>query len=260
MIQQHTRFIPSEAIYAVTHWQFAAIDTVCDLPANLPQPVAEVEKVEAVEVIATESAIATLTESEYLAQLESARQTAEAQGHARGLAEGLEQGFQQGQTEANQEWQQRMDDYVQGEGRVIAQRLGALAQTLERSLSELQQTAAKQVLQLACDIARQVVRQEIHNKPHAVLPVVREALDMLATEHQPATVFLNPQDWAVLETALRSECGAMCIQWQPDANIATGDCRIECAAAVMDGSIERRWQRAIAALGLTSVWRDDDGG
>lgn len=82
-----------------------------------------------------------------------------------------------------------MDDYVGGAGQEVAHQLAHLLQTMDESLNELQQRMARELLQLACDIARQVVRRELINQPQALLPVVREALDMLVNEGRVATAF-----------------------------------------------------------------------
>ncbi|WP_368665273.1 FliH/SctL family protein, partial [Azospirillum brasilense] len=78
---------------------------------------------------------------------------------------------------------------------------------------------------MACDIARQVVRQELSSGPQALLPVVREALGMLVAEGRPATVRIHPSDWSFLEQPLTTEYAGAKIQWVPDASVAEGDCR-----------------------------------
>ena len=126
---------------------------------------------------------------------------------------------------------------------------------------ELQQRMARELLQLACDIARQVVRRELTNQPQALLPVVREALDMLVNEGRVATVRLHPHDLSAVENHLRGTYAQGRVQWQADPAVAPGDCLVESAGTVIDGSMEKRWRRAVAALGLVSSWQegDDDG-
>ena len=241
----YTRFIPSEEIVAdsVTQWRFSAVDGSDLLP--LPEPAAEAD-------VPVEAAEPVVAEAQHQALLQQAHEDALAQGHA--------EGEEQGRSEAVREWQQRMDDYVAGEGRSVAQRMDQLVATLDTGLSELQQKMAQEVLQLACDIARQVVRQELSSNPQALLPVVREALDMLVAEGRPAVVRLNPQDMEVLEAPLREEFGQGKVQWQADAAIASGDCRIESGGSVIDGSLDKRWRRAVAALGLVSAWQESGDG
>ncbi|WP_406624245.1 FliH/SctL family protein [Acidovorax sp. SDU_ACID1] len=238
--RHYTRFIPSEEIGDVTRWQFGSVDGSEVLHAAIAEPDAGPSEVP--------PAPPGVDEAEHQSLVQQARE----EGYARGLAEGQEQ--------AHLQWQQRMDDYVSGQGRETAERLAGLAQAVEASLAGLQQGLAQEVLQLACDIARQVVRQEITGNPRAMLPVVREALDMLVSEGRPATVRLNPADWAALEQPLRGEFGAARIQWLPDATVQPGDCSVESGGAVVDGSLDKRWRRAIAALGLASAWAESGHG
>ena len=106
-----------------------------------------------------------------------------------------------------------------------------------------------------------MVRRELTNQPQALLPVVREALDMLVNEGRVATVRLHPHDLSAVENHLRGTYAQGRVQWQADPAVAPGDCLVESAGTVIDGSMEKRWRRAVAALGLVSSWQegDDDG-
>ena len=243
----YSRFIPSEEIGAdaVTQWRFAPVDGSGLLPLPLPVEVADDV------VVADEPApppAPVVDEAEHLAALQRTSEQAQAQGHAEGQA--------QGRAEATREWQQRMDDYAAGPGRDTAQRMAALVGALDTSLTDLQQRMAQELLQLACDIARQVVRHELTANPQALLPVVREALDMLVTEGRPATVRLNPQDLDYLQAPLQKEFAANKLQCQADPEVAPGGCMVESGGTVIDGSLDKRWRRAVAALGLVSAWQE----
>ena len=229
--RHYTRFIPGEEIAEAVQWQFGDVGgEVALLPGTSAVDEAPAEP---------DAMPPALQE-----QLQQVRDAA--------LAEGL----RQGRAQAAQEWQQRLDDYVAGQGRQAAGQLAGAVQALEESFSGLQQKMADELLQLACDIARQVVRQELQSSPRALLPVVREALATFVQESRPATVRLNPADWKLLESALREEFGGARVQWQPDPAVASGGCMVEGAGAVVDGSLDTRWRRAIAALGLVSAWRE----
>jgi len=185
---------------------------------------------------------------------------------AQAWARGAQEGQQQAQEQLQQQWQQRMDAYVSAADQEAAQRLQtaqALLRRVEESMQQLQQDAAREVLHLACDVARQVVRQELRSQPQALLPVVREALDMLAQDQRPARVRLHPDDLAALQAvwpAAQDDAGAAQpqrpIHWQADARLARGDVCVECAGTHIDARVEKRWQRATAALGLVSAWHD----
>ena len=255
-VRSHSRFIPQEEIddKSVVQWRFGAVDAPRSLsigaPATLQSfstslaPAAEV-----VEAAPEEPEIVASAWDE--AQVEQMLLQARAEGHAQGL--------EQGRAQAQQEWQQRMDDYVAGAGRSSAQRVDAVIEGLDASFKQLQGSMAQDLLQLACDIARQVVRQELRSQPQALLPVVREALDMLVTEGRPATIRLNPADFEALEPALQSEYGAHSrIQWLADAGVAAGGVKVESGGAEVDAGLDKRWRRAVAALGLVSTWYDGD--
>lgn len=225
----YARFIPSEEVGDVTQWQFGSVDG-SDAKVEVP-----------------EEEVPVVVELD-----EAARQELLEQACAQAFAQGQEQGSAQ----AALQWQQRMDDYIAGQGQEAAQRMDALVQTLEARLQELQQNMAQDVLELSCEIARQVVRQELRSNPQALMPVVQEALGMLVDDGRPATVRLNPQDHALVADALAQHLAAAKLQWVADAMVPLGGCLAEQAGMVVDGTLEKRWQRAIAPLGLASAWEE----
>jgi flagellar assembly protein FliH len=220
----YARFIPREEVGDVTQWQFGSMgadSAVEDDAPELPSPADQAEQE---------------------ARLQAAREEAFAQGQ------------EQGRAEAALQWQQKFDDYLAGQGAAAARQLGALASAFERGLAQSQQMLAQGVLELACDVARQVVRRELHGDPQAVRPVIQEALTSLMADGQPISVRLHPGDEAQLGDALRAQFAATAIQWIADADVAPGGCLVEQAGTVVDGRLEKRWQRAIAPLGIDAPW------
>ena len=219
------------------------------LPVAEPDvvPVLDAEQDEAQQAAASpppEPAQPMIDEEQLQQMLEQARQE--------GFAHGQEQGAQQ----TAQEWQQRLEQEQAQWGRDVGARLASVLRQAQQGIAGLQQQVAPDLLQLACDIARQVVRQELRTNPQALMPVVREALDMLGAESKPATVRLHPEDWKHLEAHVRAEWPNPKIEWLQDASVPTGGCRVESQGAQVDGGLEKRWQRAVGALGLVSTWYD----
>ena len=232
--RSYSRFIPSEEVGDFTQWKFGAVDG-SDLVEPEPEP---------------EPAPELPVEIDEAAQLALVQQACD---------DAYAEGFAQGQAETGLEWQRRMDEYIAQQGREAALRMQEVFQNLDATLIDMQQHMAQQVLDLACDIARQVVRQDLSVNPNALLPVVREAVGMLVNEGKPATVRLNPADMEALAQPLREEMDAPGIQWVADAAVPSGGCLVESAGTVVDGSLDKRWQRAIAALGLQSPWSEESG-
>jgi flagellar assembly protein FliH len=233
--RMYTRFIPGEEIGAVAAWKFGS------LGAPEPEPLLEMVPPEPV------------PEPEPEPEPEEARlQRAYDAGHAAGYASG--------HADAARVGHEQLDAYVGGQGRENAAELAAVVQQLQQRLAECEQRQAGQVLELAAELARQVVRRELTTRPDAVLPVVREALALLGADHKVATVRLHPQDLEVVGAVLREEHAALDIRWSPDADIARGGCVVEAAGTVVDGQLPVRWRRALAQLGLDAPWQPQEPG
>ena len=76
-------------------------------------------------------------------------------------------------------------------GRMEAMRLFGLVEDMDKALAELDASIAGSVLELAIEIARQLVRKELASQPESALAVVREALQQMPQSH--AMVHLHPR-------------------------------------------------------------------
>jgi flagellar assembly protein FliH len=163
-------------------------------------------------------------------------------------------GFADGHAQATLEGQRRITEFIDNQGQDAARHYLHLFESASTQLGESQQVMAKGVLELACELARQVLRHELSSNPNALQPVIREALSVLATDCKAALVRLNPLDLDVLEDVLRQEFSGLSLTLLADANITRGGCLVEAAGTVVDGTIEKRWSRSVAKLGLESSW------
>ncbi len=229
--RSHSRFIPSEEIGVVSEWQFGSVGDPVAVVEQLPPPVEP-------------------TEPEEPEQVRIDR--AWADGHSAGLA--------LGRAEATLEGNQRLDDFVQGQGVETAQKLAELLTAMQDRLTQAEREIAHQVLELACGLARQVVRRELSVDKAALQPVIREALDVLVMDGKNAVIKLNPLDWAVLEAPLKEAFPASTLTWLVDGAVERGGCLVETGGTVVDGTLSKRWERAVAQLGLESAWVESDDG
>ena len=220
-MRSYTRFIPGEEIEAVEQWSFGAVDTASVLMA------AQAKQREAATDQVKNDAI---------------RQ------------EGYAEGFVQGQAQTRLDAQRQITDFIANQGQEAAHNFSQLFASVQAQQADVEQVMAQGVLELACELARQIVRHELAVNPEALQPVIREALGLLVAESKSAVVRLNPQDLAVLEEGVRAEFASMSLTLLADMSITRGGCLIEAAGTVVDGSIEKRWMRAIASLGLNSPW------
>ncbi|RZM03916.1 MAG: flagellar assembly protein FliH [Variovorax sp.] len=213
-------FIPSESIARCARWQFGAVgasDGTPDADGGIVDPEA----------------------------LAAARSQGHAEGHAAGRAEAL--------AEARAAHAAEREAQVAGEAAALA----ALMRAMEARLADAEQDMARGTLEIACALARQVLRRELSIDPAALVPVVREALGLLLAEGRSATVRLSPQDFDRLGDGLRAELAGGTASVVADAGVAPGDCLVESAGAVVDGGLANRWARAVGSLGLNLPWNEE---
>ncbi len=96
---------------------------------------------------------------------------------------------------------------------------------LEQALTELDQQVADELLALAVEIARQVVRREISAHPEVILGVVHEALEQLP--HQHATIYLNPEDSSLVRSHLGDSLAHAGHRILEAPHLKQGDCLVE---------------------------------
>ena len=197
-------------------------------------------------------------EQRHAARLEEERQQARAEGRKEGLRNGREAGLTEGQAQGRQEGYAA--GYAQGleEGRAAAQtEVAALREVLlgcTRAATGLHDAVGPALLQLARDMARQVVRSELKLQPELIAAVVRELLEADATTRSASIVHLHPAD-AALVTAhagdALAESGWRIIE---DETLERGGCRVRSAYGDIDATLQTRWQAVCAAAGGDTPW------
>ncbi len=235
MTRSSNKFIADEDIIAVTDWSFGAVDQAS---------IRFAAKVKAQAGAETE-----LREAAEKAEVEAIRQS--------GFTKGFEDGFAQGHAQATIEAQRQMADYIRHEGQHAADHFMQLFTSAQQQISESEQTIAKGVLELACEVARQVIRRELSVNPNAVLPVIRDSLAVLLSDGKAAVIRMSPLDVDILADDIHGEFSNLAITLVADAALTRGGCLVEAAGTVIDGTVERRWQRSVASLGLESNWESE---
>ena len=161
---------------------------------------------------------------------EQARQEGYHAGHAEGLAAGREEAARE------------------------ADRLRDLASTFSVEIGKADETISQQVLDLSVDLARALLKSALAIRPELVIPIVKEAVRYLPALHQPALLFLNPDDAVQVKNRIGDELTKMGWQLADDVQLEPGSCRVETASNQIDASLPTRWQRLTAALGKNSDW------
>ena len=154
------------------------------------------------------------------------------------IAAGREAGLQAGRAE------------IAAEGA----RLKELADSYANALDKLDFRLADMVLELALDVARQVVAGELAVHPERILDVVKLALNQMAESTREARLLLNPEDAALIRPHLEQILDKNRLRMVEDVRIARGGCLIETTQGDLDATLQARWRNVVQVLGSNKGW------
>ena len=216
----HARFIPREELGGFAAWS----------PGDLGGAGAGADG----SGVATRSDNAEADAARHAAELRQARQSGYQDGYRDGLValEGFKQSFAQQST----------------------QQIGVLVRSVGNELDAMQQTMAEALALTAVNLARQIVRSELAERPAAVASVAGEALETLLLSARHITLRVHPDDHALVAQGAADVIAARGARLIGDSGVTRGGCRVESDIGTVDASIETRWRRATAALGVEPPW------
>jgi flagellar assembly protein FliH len=157
------------------------------------------------------------------------------EGRVAGHAEGLEAG--------------RVAGHAEGRARAEAEaaRLARLADGLDEALRELDGEIAEQLMALAIEMARRMVKLTLAEHPESILDTVRSALLQLPQGH--AHIQLHPDDLALVREHLGEQLAHAGHRLQEDPRLQRGECRVDGQGAQVDATLETRWRRVLESIG-----------
>lgn len=164
------------------------------------------------------------------AELARLREAARAEGYAEGVAAGRVEGEQ------------------------ACGRMKQLVESFSMTLDNLDFRLADMVLELALDVARQVVAGELAARPERILDVVNLALKQMAETSREARLLLNPDDAALVRPHLDQVLDKNRLRIVEDVRIVRGGCLIETAQGDLDATLPARWRQVVMVLGSNKNW------
>lgn len=221
------KVIPKEQLTAYQRWELGGLEVGQRAPA---QPPPEPEHQEAAVTVALPTA----------EQLERIHQQAWQEGYRLGHEEGHKAGYETGAQDA----------------RVYLERLKLLAEAMDADRLRQDEQLAREVLELAMNIAQQVVRTSLKVKPSLILAVVREAMANLPALSGHTRLVVHPQHAPFVRECLANEYAHLSWKVVEDPALEPGGFRVENAHSEMDASMEVRWRDIVTALGADASWLD----
>lgn len=222
-------YIPKEQLAAYQRWEVDAFDAPARPKADRQAPEqAFAASTPPPETIAPPNPALPTAE-----ELEAIYNEAQHNGYEAGFAAGQEAGQQAAMAQ-------------------VEEKLGhleTLANNFRQALLDLDQVAADQLLHLSLEIARQVLRSELHAHPENLAAVVREGLAALPLNHGPVALHVSPEDASLIGEHLGelfTQSGRRIIE---DSAVTPGGCRLLAGASEVDATIETRWKRVLESIG-----------
>jgi len=171
-------------------------------------------------------------------QLAEEREDAIRRGYENGVAQGRIAGLAEGRSQASEE----------------LARFLKISEAFSSDVTRANEVIAEDLLTLALDIAKAMLKTSLNVKPELVLPIVGEAIRYLPSLQQPALLFLHPEDAQLVRERMADELTAAGWRIAEDTHLEPGGCRIETASNQVDASLAGRWERISASLGKAAGW------
>jgi flagellar assembly protein FliH len=176
---------------------------------------------------------------DWRARVAAARQTGYQEGYRDGLValEAFKQSFAQQATS----------------------QIGALLEAFDRQLCEVDREAAQALAQTAVQLARQVLRTELQQRPELVAQVAGEAVNAVMLSARHIAVQVHPQDLPLVAEGAAEALQARGARLQANPAVERGGVLVFSDVGAIDARIASRWAQAAAALGSDLPLADDAG-
>jgi flagellar assembly protein FliH len=176
------------------------------------------------------------------------------QARAEAYAEGYAQGLQQGHAEGHATGVRSAFEIGMEENAVVLQQLREIAVGFATQVAASGETIAPQLLDLALDIAKAMLKTALPIRPELVLPVVSAAVHALPGMQLPASLSLHPEDAELVRKHLGEELTGNGWLIVDSAEIERGGCRVDTPTNQIDAGSATRWRRIAASLSKESDW------
>jgi len=162
------------------------------------------------------------------------------------FTKGMQEGFTVGMEQAHAQIQQEREDML------------ALIHGFDDALKKMDEHISEDILALALDIAKAMLKTKLHVNPEVVIPIVRDAIRYLPHLQSPGRVLVNPEDAKLLRQYMDDELKEYRWQIQEDSSVERGGCIVDTQANQIDATNSTRWRRITDALSQEDRWLDVD--
>lgn len=218
----YNRFIPREELGDFASWQPG---TFGGRPTAQPS------------ATAAAPAPAEPTAAEWQARVNAARQAGYQDGYRDGLV--------------------ALENFKQTFAQQATAQIGALLEAFDDQFNALDAQAAQAVSRIAVQLAQQVLRTELTQRPELVAQVAAEAVNAVMLSARHISVHVHPHDLPLVAEGAEEALTARGARLMADASVERGGVMVQSDVGAIDARVGARWAQAAAALGSTVTLGDD---
>ena len=212
----YTRFIPREELGDFATWQPGTFGGAAG--PNASKSAAE-----------SAAAPAEPTAADWQARVLAARQSGYQDGYRDGLV--------------------ALENFKHSFAQQATSQIGALLDAFDAEFTALDKQIAKAIANTAVQLAQQVLRCELTQRPELVATVASEAVNAVMLSARHISVHVHPQDLPLVAEGAEEALTARGARLHADTTVARGGVRVHSDVGDIDARIAVRWAQAAAALG-----------
>ncbi|UDF33372.1 UNVERIFIED_ORG: hypothetical protein LHJ69_12120 [Shinella sp. XGS7] len=176
------------------------------------------------------------------------------------LDELLHSARQAGYQDGYRDGMAALDAFKKSFAQQMSAQIGQLVQSFDAEFREMEEQMAQALAAMATELARQVVRSELSQRPELIAHVAHDAVEALQLSARHVRVRVNPEDLPLVLEGAGEEMKAREAQIIPDAEVARGGCKVDSDIGSVDATLPARWLQISAAMGQQSLWEDRRAG
>lgn len=176
------------------------------------------------------------------------------------LDELLHAARQSGYQDGYRDGMAALDAFKKSFAQQMSAQLGGLVKSFDSEFRELEEQMSETLASMAVELARQVVRSELSQRPELIARVAHDAVEALQLSARHVRVRVNPADLPLVLDGAGQEMQAREAQVLPDPEVPRGGCKVESDIGSVDATIAARWLQVTAAMGQDSLWEDRRAG
>ena len=211
----YTRFIPREELGDFASWQPGTFN---GKPGVRETPAA-----------GASTAPPETTAAEWQARVTAARQGGYQDGYRDGLV--------------------ALENFKQSFAQQATAQIGALLDAFDAQFDAIDALAAEALKRIAVQLAQQVLRTELTQRPELVAQVAAEAVRAVMLSARHISVHVHPEDLPLVADGAEETLAARGARLQADTTIARGGVLVQSDVGAIDARIATRWALAAAAMG-----------